>query len=454
MQKHLLMICLLFSLSSHADDSYSVKKQGSIDDLLYYQIGGGEAVMPALVKHSPPLLNIGARWNADMMCGNFDINTTVRNQLNGVTDGFQQLMGEVIQSATGAVASLPAMIIQRANPQLYDLLTNGVLQGRLDFDKSLLSCQKMGEKMADLAYDSAWFAGAKAENYQSIAAADQDAIRADRTAGKEAAEKGKRWVGGEQRGGRGQGPINVVRDTTLAGYNILSHQPVTSTASVSPAGCEGELCKVWPAPQDAADWMNNVVGEQTISLSQNSGDPADLPGAQAGVGLHPLIDKERQAIQPLIANMVNGTLRPGAENLAKASGGSLQLSRGVVEALRDDPDAAVLTERLAGELALARVTEQALMARRMLLAGMREPNIANEKEAQETLGKTTAQLDQELAQLKLELDFRQALTNNAASKILQRKHQRDQLQGQAVGVPDDSDRHMSELEQSQTDTRR
>jgi integrating conjugative element protein (TIGR03755 family) len=111
---------------------------------------------------------VGIGWNADMMCGNFDIDTTVRNQLNGITDGFQQLMGNVIQSATGAVASLPAMIIQRANPQLYDLLTNGVLQGRLDFDKSLLNCQKMAEKMTDLAADSAWFSGAKAENYQTL----------------------------------------------------------------------------------------------------------------------------------------------------------------------------------------------------------------------------------------------------------------------------------------------
>ncbi|MXD18202.1 integrating conjugative element protein, partial [Escherichia coli] len=85
-----------------------------------------------------------------------------------------------------------------------------------------------------------------------------------------------------------------------------------------------------------------------------------------------------------------------------------------------------------GELALARVTEQALLARRTLLAGMREPNIANVKEAQESLGKTTIQLDEELDQLKLELDFRQALTRNTASQILQRKQQRDQLQGQAV----------------------
>ncbi|AGR61678.1 hypothetical protein A464_4496 [Salmonella bongori N268-08] len=218
----LCLVLLFFAWVCVAADDYSFRTRGAVDDLLYYQIGGGEAVMPPPVRRSPSPLSLGLGWNADMMCGNFDIDTTVRNQLNGITDGFQQLMGNVIQSATGAVASLPAMIIQRANPQLYDLLTNGVLQGRLDFDKSLLNCQKMAEKMTDLATDSAWFSGAKAENYQSLAASDNDAIRTDQKAAKEAAEKGKRWVGGEKRGGKGQPPIKVVHDATAAGWNILN----------------------------------------------------------------------------------------------------------------------------------------------------------------------------------------------------------------------------------------
>lgn len=200
--------------------------------------------------------------------------------------------------------------------------------------------------------------------------------------------------------------------------------------------------------------MTRVVGEQTISLALATDDPDARSGAQAGIGLHPLIDEERAKILPLLADLVNGSQKPGFDNLAKASGGSMQLTRGVVEALRDDPDAGVLTERLAGELALARVTEQALLARRTLLAGMREPNIANVKEAQETLSKTTTQLDEELNQLKLELDFRQALTRNTASQILQRKQQRDQLQGQAVEVPDDSDRRMHKLNNPQPDSPR
>ncbi|MCK0307485.1 integrating conjugative element protein, partial [Salmonella enterica] len=90
-------------------------------------------------------LDVG--WSSDLMCGNFDLKTTIGNQLNGVTDGFKNLMGDVIQGATGAVASLPAMLIQRATPGLYDMLTNGVLQANVSFDKAQLNCQNMAKKM-------------------------------------------------------------------------------------------------------------------------------------------------------------------------------------------------------------------------------------------------------------------------------------------------------------------
>src|SRR5690606_17346247 len=75
----------------------------------------------------------------------------LQNQLNGLTDGFQTIMSQVIQNATAAVASLPALIIQRADPGLYNLLTNGVLQARLDFDRSKLTCRAIANRMADVA---------------------------------------------------------------------------------------------------------------------------------------------------------------------------------------------------------------------------------------------------------------------------------------------------------------
>ena len=255
-------------------------------------------------------------------------------------------------------------------------------------------------------------------------------------------------MGGERRGGKGQPPIKLVRDTTVAGYNILNNRSATSTSSVSGSDCQGELCEVWSKPDDAAQWLTRVVGEQTINVAPDndqSGDTSQQSGAQSGVGLTPLIQEELDKIQPLIIDMVNRSQPVNDDTLAQASGGELHLTRGVIEALRDDPDAAVLIQRLSGELALSRVMEQALMARRTLLAGMREPNVSGEKEAQTALTQTTAQLDQELSQLKLELDMRQALADNAALTILERQTMRAKTKGLAVGVEDDTDKRVDDL---------
>lgn len=121
-----------------------------IGDEVMYSIGGGNAVSMSGAAGMRSI-GVGVGWNSNLICGDMNISTTIQNQLNGLTNGFQNIMGNVIQSATSAVASLPALIIQRADPGLYNLLTNGVLQARLDFDRSKLTCRAMAEKMADTA---------------------------------------------------------------------------------------------------------------------------------------------------------------------------------------------------------------------------------------------------------------------------------------------------------------
>lgn len=97
-------------------NEYGVQHQGSVigDDVLY-SIGGGRAVSMsgAANMHS---IGVGVGWNSNLICGDMSITTTLQNQLNGITNGFQAIMSSVIQNATAAVASLPALIIQRADP--------------------------------------------------------------------------------------------------------------------------------------------------------------------------------------------------------------------------------------------------------------------------------------------------------------------------------------------------
>ncbi len=64
---------------------------------------------------------------------------------------------------------------------------------------------------------------------------------------------------------------------------------------------------------------------------------------------------------------------------------ALPVTRGVIEALRDEPDRDVLSERLASDVALSRVVEQALLLQRLLLTGLKEPNVAANEIATRTL---------------------------------------------------------------------
>src|SRR3546814_4964688 len=112
-------LVLVGNLVSAQTDGF--QNSGSVigDDLMY-SIGGGSAVSMsrAAGMHS---LGVGAGWNSNLMCGDMNISTTIQNQLNGLTNGFQNIMSSFIQNATSAVASLPALIIQRADPGLYNL---------------------------------------------------------------------------------------------------------------------------------------------------------------------------------------------------------------------------------------------------------------------------------------------------------------------------------------------
>ena len=134
-----------------------------------------------------------------MMCGNMSLTNTLQNQLNGVTEGFQQIMGSIVQNATQAVMSLPALIIQRANPGLYELLSNGVMQGRIDFDRSKLTCQAMAEKMADKVGQAGWGALAKNQEMQgNLEQTGGDAVAAVKNTEAHNGNNGVSWVGGSE----------------------------------------------------------------------------------------------------------------------------------------------------------------------------------------------------------------------------------------------------------------
>ncbi len=382
-----------------------------------YSIGGGRAVSmgPAGNMQS---LGVGVGWNSNLVCGDMSITTTLQNQLNGITNGFQSIMGTVIQSATSAVASLPALIIQRADPGLYNLLTNGVLQARLDFDRSKMTCQSIANRMADVAAGQLGW-GQLAQGMalkQSISSTD--AVAAVEQAEANKGNSGVPWVGGGNAGGSGQPSIKVVSDVTRAGYNLLNSRSVNDTTAIESATCSNRLsCQAWASPQAASAWATRVLGEQ----EQRTCDACTKTQTKPGVGLTPLIQEEYDIKIKALQGLLGGTKTLTAANLDAASSNSLPVTRAVIEALRDEQDQDVLGKRLASEVALSSVMEKALLLQRTLIAGKKEPNVAANQLATQAIDQESATLEQEINNLKSELELRRTLSGNSPLAILQRK---------------------------------
>jgi integrating conjugative element protein (TIGR03755 family) len=415
----LLLGCLL-SLDASAQlvlDEQGFRASGSVigDDVLY-SIGGGRAVSMSGAGNMQSI-GVGIGWNANLICGNMSLETTLRNQLNGITQGFQNIMNQVIQNATQAVASLPALIIQRADPALYNLLTNGILQARLDFDRSKLTCRAIANRMADMAGgEMGWDQLAEGFALRE-AVSSADAVSAVEQAEANKGNNGVPWVGGSNAGGSGQDAIKVVGDVTRAGYNLLNGRNATESSSISPGSCGNRLtCQTWSSPQAAADWAVRVLGEREQRTCEDCTKTRTTPG----VGLTPLIQEEYEAKLTALRELVTGVRPTTVEHLEAAGSNSLPITRGVIEALRDEPDQDVLGKRLASEAALSSVLEKALLLQRTLLTGRKEPNVAANELAVKAVDQENGVLVQEIDNLKTELDMRRTLAGNSALAILQR----------------------------------
>jgi len=437
-----LALALALSVSCHvsANQTYiDLNENGFnaggavIDDYVLYNIGGGRAVAMSRSGNMQSIA-VGAGWNSNLICGDMSINTTIKNQLNGVTNGFQQIMSTVIQNATSAVASLPALIIQRANPALYNLLTNGILQARVDFDRSKLTCRAISGKMADIAGGQAsWDQLAEGMALKS-AIGSQDAVAAIEKAESSKGNGGVPWVGGENAGGAGQQPIRVVSGVTQAGYNLLNGRSATSTSSISAESCNGNMiCHTWRSPEEAAQFAVRVLGEQ----EQRTCEDCIKTQTTAGVGLTPLIQEEFDIKLTALSELISNNQPMTFENLEAASSNSIPITRGVIEALREEPDLDLLAKRLASEVALSSVIEKALLLQRTMLTGSKEPNIAANELAQSAVSSEMHVLAQEISNLKTELELRQNLANNSAASIIERSRLRaESSRGIYVSDPD------------------
>ena len=378
-------------------------------DVLHYAIGGGPIVsLPSREAHLRTV-KLGVGWDMNLQCGLLDPKVTIQNQLNGVTEGFQDMMGDMLSNATAAVASLPGYFIQKRDPGLYDLLTNGVLQGKFDFDNGRTSCETMTEQMGDILQGSDYNATARAKAWTQ-AVKSGDAVRAKEKALNDMGNSGITWVGGQAYGGRNQPPLDAPKDAANVGFKMLTED----------ADKKEGLYRYWDNADALTSWLTTVIGSRTIQTGLDKSQTQ----ATAGVGLSADVTQDTR------------TLEQELQTAIEQNQESEHFPKPLIEALSGHQVDDAMVARIGSELAVSHSIEKALHARRALLTGKYEVNLAQHQLAQEDIDHAVLLLEKEIELLKFEAQARQSIGSRTAVAVVNAYQQQRTAQRPTQTHPD------------------
>ena len=212
-----------------------------------------------------------------------------------------------------------------------------------------MTCRAIANRMAEMAGGQAGWDQLAEGMACRDAVASTDAVSAVEQAESNKGNNGVPWVGGGSAGGAGQSSIKVVGDVTRAGLQPAQrpqrHRYVVARAwrlrqppdlpDVVIAWRGRGLCEP-RAGRTRATHLRKLHEGQTTPGVGHAGDPGRVRNQAAGV-----------------AGTGIGARPTTPTNLDAAGSSSLPITRGVIEALRDEPDQDVLGKRLASEAALS-----------------------------------------------------------------------------------------------------
>ncbi len=426
--KHLgLKTTALAALVSVACAAHAVRPPTSTQSW-YYEIGGASPISAA-PNPGASTITLGATGTLGLKysCGRFNITASVSNLFSNVATSLQNTL---YSAATGAIAALPLYIFQRARPDLYELFQTYTADFTKAFNFALKSCEDYERDiLAGKDPYAEWVALAKGENWKAQQSATSDAIVAKSNVESSGGDLGLTTYGGVRKAGVSQPPIEVVRDSTRAGYNMeLNRAPTTTTPPPSGLGAP-RLVELFPSPAAAEDFAVQVLGDEIIRTCDGC-----TSQSTAGHGLAPRIEAEKGTVSTNLANLISGASTPNYTNLQDVAAPGVAISRRVIETLQSLPDEerGILAGRLAAEVAVARTVEKALALRRMLLTAKREPHARGNEALQERLNKGIAELEHEIDNVLYETRVRREISAATASLLLSRHNQ---LRSEAQAAP-------------------
>ena len=342
--------------------------------------------------------------------------------MNNVQSSAANVVNNIYSAATGLVSSLPALILQRANPGLYDLLQNGILRAEEMFNVSVKTCEEMEKEYIGGKNPFDDFVTISKKNaWNSAKSSGGDVITAKKTIEQSGQNDGVPWIGGVKKGGTGQSVLEIVNDISFAGYNMVMDRSPTTTSSPGTSG--GRIAEVFSTPAAMSQFATNTLGDYLVRTC----DGCQKVRAKAGKGLMPVLDRTTDTVRTELNNLVSATGNPVYSDLDKVSAHGIRITPQVLQALREEKSAekTIMLNKLASDIAIARVLEQALMLRRVLHTGKNEPNVSANTQATKIVNTSIDELNKEIENMFFEAEMRKKVSTSTVQMVLARKRARD-----------------------------
>jgi len=203
----------------------------------------------------------------------------------------------------------------------------------------------------------------------------------------------------------------------MAGYQTIinASNPGNPGPDMPHDAGPSELETVFPTSQDAATWITNAVGDQSISTYD--GGPKT---SQAGVGLYADIQTETTRIEPLIQNLVNGSTLVTVQNLQAISTEGMTLSPAMIQSIQSEPPVIqnIIVSKLAENLAAMTVIDKARLAIQILQSGAKIPAVYANGAAQHNITDSITQLQQDVQEILMFVKARDMLMSNMLSTLV------------------------------------
>ena len=427
---HTFRILVLLALVTASQGTGAVQAPTE-DSWWYYEIGGAQ---PVSAPPNPSVVSVtlggSAQLSAGYSCGKFDPVAAVTNTLNEIGAGAERMMGAMTAAATSAIAALPALILQRANPGLYDLFQNALIRAEETLSLATKSCEQMEVEIAQGKNPYADLVTLSKGNDWKVqmGVGGNDAVTAKASVEAANGDNGIPWIGGPA-GGAGQPVLAFTGDIVEAGYNLQMNRALTDT-SPAPTSSGARLSELWASPAEARDWTVDVVGENIVTTCDTCRKDA-IPGT----GLLPRLFEESATVTTELHTLVQGTAPLTLASLKPVHAPGIALTRQVIEAIREMPasEQGLIMNRLVSEISTARTVEKALYARRLLLSGRQVPEVYATQVAREHADQSIAELDREIESLLFETRVRKEIVSATVTTLLERAAAKRQG---SLNVPD------------------